>query len=410
MQTSNKSRKRSTRGLCVLLMGCVISWHAQATPPPVPKKKDDALKKYEIQLQEEQDRINKLQDQANSQNKELSDTKKTLVEVADEMRENENKMRNLEAQIDDLTDQENIIKANLQNDRASISRLILALERIRRVPPEAMLANPETPFKTAQSAMLMSDIVANLQIEAENLKQRLDKLNKVSTKLSARLADLNETDKQLKEQHNKIASLMQQRENLYKKTNKDIKAQEFQIERLSLKAKSLGELVTTLKEKNGKIEEVIAAVPSASTPQANQILETSAFQPSTDIFKSSRLPISGIIRIRYGEKDLVGARSNGMTIEGRPGAVVLAPLSGKIQFSGSFKRYGNLIIIEHGKGYHSLVTGLKEISTVVGQTVITGEPIGELPKTLDGSKPKLYYELRYNGHPVNPTKLFADLG
>ena len=409
MNSIRKSQKSPLRGLYLLFCTCIFSIHAYASPP-IPKKKEDALKKFEVQLNEEQDRIKSLQIEANSQNKELSQTKKSLVDLAAEMRLNENKINNLEARINELTDQENIIKTNLQSDRASISRLILALERIRRVPPEAMLANPDTPYKTAQSAMLMGDIVENLQAEAESLKQQLEKLNKVSSQLSARMEDLHTTNKKLKNQHSKIASLMQQRENIYKKTNKDIRAQEFQIERLSLKAKNLGDLVTTLKESNKEIEEVIAVVPSTSTPQANQILETSAYQPSTEIFKSSRLPISGIIRIRYGEKDHVGARSNGMTIEGRPGSVVLAPLSGKIQFSGSFKRYGNLIIIEHGKNYHSLITGLKEISTVVGQTVITGEPIGELPKTLDGSKPKLYYELRHNGHPVNPAKLFVDLG
>ncbi len=85
-------------------------------------------------------------------------------------------------------------------------------------------------------------------------------------------------------------------------------------------------------------------------------------------------------------------------------------MGGKIQFTGAFKRYGNIVIIEHNDGYHSLVAGLDQIHSSVGDIVKSGEPIGILPDSSLIPRPTLYYELRRNGKPVDPSTKFADLG
>jgi septal ring factor EnvC (AmiA/AmiB activator) len=83
-------------------------------------------------------------------------------------------------------------------------------------------------------------------------------------------------------------------------------------------------------------------------------------------------------------------------------------MSGSVKYAGEFKKYGKMIILEHPSGYHSLVAGLETINTAVGQEIDVGEPIGVMPST--GSKrPILYYELRYNGSPVNPARKFGKL-
>jgi murein hydrolase activator len=85
-------------------------------------------------------------------------------------------------------------------------------------------------------------------------------------------------------------------------------------------------------------------------------------------------------------------------------------MGGVVRYAGYFKNYGQIIIVEHQKDYHSLIAGLARIDTVVGQSVAAGEPVGVLAKSSsDGGKPTLYYELRLNGEPVNPARKFAGL-
>jgi septal ring factor EnvC (AmiA/AmiB activator) len=68
-----------------------------------------------------------------------------------------------------------------------------------------------------------------------------------------------------------------------------------------------------------------------------------------------------------------------------------------------------MVIIEHKGGYHSLVAGLEKIDTVVGQSVMAGEPLGLLHYPKAQEKPVLYYELRYNGKAVNPARKISGL-
>ena len=68
-------------------------------------------------------------------------------------------------------------------------------------------------------------------------------------------------------------------------------------------------------------------------------------------------------------------------------------------FAGPFRNYGEILIIAHGEGYHSLLAGLTALQAVVGQHLLTGEPLGTMGRD---KKRLLYIELRHNGQPINP--------
>ena len=110
------------------------------------------------------------------------------------------------------------------------------------------------------------------------------------------------------------------------------------------------------------------------------------------------LPARGQIVTRYGEETAKGVTSKGIIVETRPQAQVVAPFDGNVIFAGPFRGYGNVIIIEHGKGYLSLMAGLDTVDCELGQMLLAGEPIGLMPE--DDSK--LYVEIRKDNHPINP--------
>lgn len=70
-----------------------------------------------------------------------------------------------------------------------------------------------------------------------------------------------------------------------------------------------------------------------------------------------------------------------MIIKTRNQAQVIAPFDGSVIFAGPFRGYGNLIIIEHGQGYLSLLAGLETIDAELGQMLLAGEPVGQMPES-----------------------------
>jgi murein hydrolase activator len=107
-----------------------------------------------------------------------------------------------------------------------------------------------------------------------------------------------------------------------------------------------------------------------------------------------RLPVIGRISRGFGEVLPSGARSSGVHISARPGALVVAPASGRVTFAGLYRGYGAIAIVDHGGGYASLLTGLASNSARIGDAVEGGGPLGRA-----GATP-ITVELRREGVPV----------
>ena len=359
------------------------------------------LESVKAELSQENERKRKLQERFDKIESELSGIKNRLTQVGRDMRENEDRLKSTQGRIEKLEERKAELTKNLEAERVSIVKLILMLGRIRKTPPEVMIARPDTPYHTAQSALLMENIIPSVKRDAQRLMSNLETLNQLTTDLKNEQEERKNQIDHWEKQREKLMVLVKEKEELYAEVDKDLKARQLSVNAISLKAKSLEDLIARIKaEEQQEIARQKQAGIFRRKPDKIFGQENSAAQ----------LPVSGIIRTAYSEKDEYGAKSNGLIIEGRSGGLVTAPMSGKIQFVGSFKRFSNIVIIEHSGGYHSLIAGLGEINAVIGDIVKPGEPIGLLPDSALIPRPKLYYELRKNGSPVNPSVKFSDLG
>lgn len=371
-----------------------------AQTPPKPAKKNISQEYFQERISEKQKKKQTIQQELNNKKRDLEDTKSTLVRIAKSIQDNEKALSNIETKTNELEKEQTALEEKLKNDSVAISKLVTALERIRRVPPQALIARPEAPLKTAQSAMLLSDIIPVLNNKAQTLKKDLERQRIISAELSDKKQAALDRSLALENEQKEVQALLSKRQALYKKTQNDYRAQEIEVQKISRKSRNLKDLVNRLddqrkrKETRESVRQAVMKAPPAVMPPPG----------------SPRLPISGVIKTRYHDLDKFGAKSEGIRIEGRSNAIVVAPMAGLIRFAGPFKNYDNMVIIEHESGYHSLVAGLSKVETFVGQSVNAGEPLGTLKNATNRSKPSLYYELRYKGRAVNPSKKFADLG
>ena len=98
------------------------------------------------------------------------------------------------------------------------------------------------------------------------------------------------------------------------------------------------------------------------------------------------------------------ASNKGLDIAGKGGDPVIASAPGRVVYSGSGLRgYGKLVIIKHNKTYLSAYAHNKDILVKEGQSVVKGQKIAEIGNT-DTDVPKLHFEIRKFGKPLDPAK------
>lgn len=117
-------------------------------------------------------------------------------------------------------------------------------------------------------------------------------------------------------------------------------------------------------------------------------------------------PVRGKVIQKYSPK---GGGNKGIDIAGKPGQAILAASSGKVVYSGNgLPGYGNLIIVKHSDQYLSAYAHNRRLLVQEGRSVARGQKIAELGST-GARSPRLHFEIRRHGKPVNPLRYLPKL-
>ena len=117
-------------------------------------------------------------------------------------------------------------------------------------------------------------------------------------------------------------------------------------------------------------------------------------------------PVKGELITSFGkyidpDVDLAGFR-NGIEIKAESGELAQAIAGGRVVYANRFKGFGNMLIIDHGSGYHSLYGNLSDMSLGKGNLLVKGMDVGKIRVSDNKKGHALYFEIRYKGKPINP--------
>lgn len=117
-------------------------------------------------------------------------------------------------------------------------------------------------------------------------------------------------------------------------------------------------------------------------------------------------PVTGAVATYFGRntngKFGITTYANGIDIKTISGAEIKAIYNGKVVFAGFLRGYGNLIILDHGQQYYSLMSRVARILKSEGDVVNTGEVIGIMNDQDDLLGEGLHFEIRHGTDPENP--------
>ena len=374
------------------------------------------LQDIERQIQSGQQKSDALGEKAKSLDQEITDVTQARVKMADSIRTLEQRMHDLESEIAVLDTTEQQKRAALVEGRRTYGQLLMALQRMSRLPPEAVVAYPAEASDLVRAAIVLRGVVPQIEERAAALKGDLVSLTETRAAAAARRKELTGAGATLRveraELDRQLAAVSQQQ----RRTLAERQSEVARLEKLGREAEGLRELFDKLeleREPGDKPEpprpQRAAPAPKKSEPKADTVVASAApFATGRMSQAQGQLPMPAVGRIsgQYGEPTATGISRRGLDIETRPGAQVIAPNDGKVVFAGLFRGYGQLLIIEHSEGYHTLLAGLSRIDATVGQRLVSGEPVGIMDQAADAS-PSLYVELRRNGQPINPLPWLA---
>jgi murein DD-endopeptidase MepM/ murein hydrolase activator NlpD len=115
-------------------------------------------------------------------------------------------------------------------------------------------------------------------------------------------------------------------------------------------------------------------------------------------------PLKGKVSSKFGVLSDGMRRNNGITIEGKEGARVMASAAGTVILSAPLKYYGETLIIKHSSNYRTVYSNLKKRLVTEGHVVKKGQQIALLGREEKTGRERLYFEIRYKNSAKNPLK------
>lgn len=386
-----------------LLLGYELS-QAQSVIEAIDSVQDaqTALRDAEAQGREAQLRAEAFERQAANATAAADKTAQESAAVAARVQQAEARIAENEAKVRLIAQQQLALRAELAQRQKPVVELTAALQRLSRRPAVFSLLRPgslqDAVYLRAVLETMLPEIgrrTAGLRAAIERSKQLQRAAEQASVALRASQAELG--------QRRQLLASLETRQRLASRSasgNADREAERALA--MAEQARDLTSLVGEL-DQAGRLRAQLAALPGPvlrpAQPQGNAVpplVESAA--PAVDAPAPYQLPVAGRLLAGFGNGAAGQTQSRGLAIAARAGAQAVAPGAGRVAFAGPYQGYGAIVIIEHGGGWTSLVTGLARLDVRVGQTVIAGTPLGQAGP----GRPVLTLELRKDGTPLNP--------
>lgn len=332
-------------------------------------------------------------------------TRAEAAAIAARIQESEAAIAEAEARATLVERLRRIQHARLAARQRPIVRLTAALQTMARRPPALALVQPGSIDDLVHVRLLLADTLPLIRQRTAGLRSELDQANRLRTQAALAIASVRQQKAVLLGRRTALVHLEAAQRAQSRQFGDSAFLEQERAQAMAEKARDIADLMKSMDAQ----AETSARLASLPGPLLRPNIPGAAAAPAPEALPSTpqhpvyRLPVLGRVVTGMGEISETGVRSRGLTLVTRPDAQVVAPASGGIQYAGSFRGYGQILIIDHGGGWTTLITGLETVSVKVGDSVVQGSPIGRA----GSGNPRITVELRRQGEPVNIAPLAA---
>jgi septal ring factor EnvC (AmiA/AmiB activator) len=360
------------------------------------RRQADQARARSVQLQARAQRASKTADKAKAE----------AAALAARIQESEADIQAAQARVAIVTRLQRAQARRLAQRQQPIVRLTAALQMIARRPAALALVQPGSIADAVHMRAVLDSVMPVIAERTAGLRSELARSRQLRAAAEQAAVSLRSSRAQLAERRTALGRL--EAANRIASRNYGAGAG---VE--ADRAIALGEQardIVDLMDQMAVASEIRSELASLSGPVQRPQVPSAASGPARDSAPSIegrppayRLPVIGALVTGMGEMADSGVRARGLTIATQPGAQVVAPTAGHVAYAGPYRGYGQIVIIDHGAGWTTLITGLARLSADVGASLAQGDPIGAAGLKV----PTITVELRKNGEPVDIVPLLA---
>jgi septal ring factor EnvC (AmiA/AmiB activator) len=356
------------------------------------KERQARLKAMRDDLKVRRDSIKALDAEGRSIVESMGSLDESLARIEEEVSQTEARSQKLKGQLSDLEKRLAEEKAAFEELQKRVSQRLRALYVLKGGGALRALLDAQNFEDLALRRRLLHRLAENDLILVESYHRTRASIEGKSKRLREALDEIQTSERELTDQRDLIRATREERKQAFLRIEKEKALAQRAAEELKARQRSLGRLM--------------AGYVKKSRPRPKK-----AAAPSQGTFV---WPVRGTLIRRFGSiKDKVTRAvlvSNGIHIRAPQGTPVGAVAAGTVVHVAWIRGFGRMIIVDHGGGQHALYGHLSAASVQRGQAVNPGQKIGEVGDTESPNGPKLYFELRNRGRPMDPLPWLVSQG
>ncbi|WP_049723236.1 murein hydrolase activator EnvC family protein [Gilvimarinus polysaccharolyticus] len=374
----------------VLGIWCLFLLCLAALLVPSVEAADDAaeyqkkLKALQSNIEQLKKELNDVKDQRGQLQQDLEQSETKIGELEEKVETINDEIKTQDADLQSLQQQQRTLEGNRQVQRTQIASQVRNAYRSGPQSPLRLLLNQQSPERITRLSKYHDYLLATRNDKLKSYVATLEKLSQLKPQIIAQRDGLHEQRKQLSARQRQLTEQQKARTSTLAKLAQVIDNKDAQL---------------VAERQDGKRLQALLDEMTTSIGQA---------APAGTAFSRLRgqlpWPTDGKLRHRYGS-DRVGNQLawEGIVIDASTGTPVQAVHSGHVIFAEYLRGHGLLIIVDHGEGYMSLYAHNQTLLKRPGDPVRGGEIIARVGDSGGQSYSGLYFEIRHNGQPTNPS-------
>lgn len=325
-------------------------------------------------------------DKRNDLRQDLQKLEIRIAKVAIALRSTEQKHKAANNRLGTLRQELADIRSRLDQQRRLLAGQMRAAYALGQQPQLKLMLNQKVPAEMGRAMVYFDYLNRSRNREIETYLASILQVQALETEVESTAKQLAQLAAEQKTRKLQLDTSRQSRKTLLEHLNQDIEQQQLAIQDLEGSRNRIEKLLMSLGE-------LMADIPaSAGNEQAFGALKGKL-----------PWPVRGGFDAEFGDsRSQGGLKWNGVLIQASYGSPVRVISSGRVEFADWLQGFGFITIVNHNDGYMSLYGHNQALYKKSGDWVEAGATIATVGDSGGHQSSGLYFEIRYQGKPVNP--------